>query len=420
LSEAQYRQPHRLNHGYQPTTYQLESNIMTFGNRVTDMLFTAPSLESAELDVMAQIEARRERLRIQLHEPRRWFGSLRRQAFARVLRGSNSIEGFDAELDDAAAIAVGEAPIDAPEETRLALEGYRDAMTYVLQLSTEPDFVYSTQLLKSLHFMMTSYKLDDHPGRWRPGAVYVRSSATGDVVYEGADVDQVPSLMTLLINELNSKHDVPAIVTAGMAHLNLVMIHPFRDGNGRMARCLQSLVIARSGVLSPVFMSIEEYLGAGSNTTAYYEVLQRVGGRSWQPDRDARPWLRFVLTAHLRQANTVLRRIRESERLWDDLEKLITARGLSSRALPSLFDAATGYRVRNGTYRFNVEEFEGEPITEATAGRDLKQLVEKGLVVPRGERRGRFYVASPDLAEVWANIVKHRDPEDESDPFSAA
>jgi Fic family protein len=46
-----------------------------------------------------------------------------------------------------------------------------------------------------------------------------------------------------------------------MAHLNLVMIHPFRDGNGRMARCLQSVVLAREGVLSPVFMSVEEYLG---------------------------------------------------------------------------------------------------------------------------------------------------------------
>ena len=46
-------------------------------------------------------------------------------------------------------------------------------------------------------------------------------------------------------------------IQAGMAHLNLVMIHPFRDGNGRMARCLQSLVLARGGILNPVFISIE-------------------------------------------------------------------------------------------------------------------------------------------------------------------
>lgn len=57
-------------------------------------------------------------------------------------------------------------------------------------------------------------------------------------------------------------------IQAGMAHLNLVMIHPFRDGNGRMARCLQSLVLARGGILDPVFISIEEYLGR--NTQRYY------------------------------------------------------------------------------------------------------------------------------------------------------
>jgi Fic family protein len=102
-----------------------------------------------------------------------------------------------------------------------------------------------------------------------------------------------------------------------MAHLNLVMIHPFRDGNGRMARCLQSLVLAQSGMLSPVFMSIEEYLGR--NTAEYHQVLGEVGGGSWQPDRDARGWLRFILTAHLRQGRTFRQRIRDAERLWTGL-----------------------------------------------------------------------------------------------------
>src|SRR5437763_12024792 len=103
-------------------------------------------------------------------------------------------------------------------------------------------------------------------------------------------------------------------VRAAMAHLNLVMIHPCRDGNGRMARCLQSLVLARGGVLAPVFMSIEEYLGR--NAEEYYAVLGQVGKGTWQPHNDARPWIRFTLKAHLRQARTLLRRVRESERLW--------------------------------------------------------------------------------------------------------
>lgn len=60
-----------------------------------------------------------------------------------------------------------------------------------------------------------------------------------------------------------------------MAHLNLVMIHPFRDGNGRMARALQTLVLALDEVLEPTFSSIEEWLG--SNTADYYLVLAATG-----------------------------------------------------------------------------------------------------------------------------------------------
>lgn len=379
------------------------------------MLFEPSSLNSDELRVLEEIERLKESLRWQLHEPHRWLGSLRRLSFARNIQGSNSIEGFDAALDDAAAVAIGEEPLDATEETQQALKGYRDAMTFVLQLATESEVYYGEQLLRSLHFMMTSYDLKNRPGRWRAGTVYVRQDDTGDVVYEGPDIEQARLLVHELVNQLNQENDQPPLVRAGMAHLNLVMIHPFRDGNGRMARCLQSLVLARSGVLAPVFMSIEEYLGR--NTLAYYDVLAEVGKGSWQPENDSRPWLRFTLTAHLRQARTMLRRVRESERLWEELERLVEQRGLNDRTIMALYDAAFGLRVRNATYRAVYEEVD-EPLTDATASRDLRQLVKAGLLIPHGVNRGRYYRASPDLANVRQEIIAARDPRDESDPFA--
>ena len=169
-------------------------------------------------------------------------------------------------------------------------------------------------------------------------------------MYQGPDADEVPSLISELMTCLNDP--VPQDqrpIQAGMAHLNLVMIHPFRDGNGRMARCLQSLVLARGGILNPVFISIKEYLGR--NTQRHYDILAEVGRGSWQPGNDARPWVRFIITAHLRQARTTLTRIRESERLWIDLEALARRHGFPDRVLPLLFDAATGFRIRNATYR---------------------------------------------------------------------
>jgi Fic family protein len=378
------------------------------------LLFRAPELDDVEQAVLAQVDELKASLRWQLTEPRRWVGSLRRLSLARAIQGSNSIEGYEAGIDDAVDVAAGEEPLDVDEETRLALNGYRDAMTYVLQAAEDPDFQHSAQLLKSMHFMMTSYALKNRPGRWRAGSIYVRNEDTGEIVHEGADIDEVPALMNALSTELNRPSGEPDIVRAAMAHLNLVMVHPFRDGNGRMARCLQSLVLARSGVLSPVFMSIEEHLGR--NTHAYYDILAEVGGGSWRPDRNARAWIRFTITAHLRQARTMLRRVKESERMWSELENLVKGLGLPDRSVMALFDAMIGLRVRNATYRAYFEDGP-EEITEATATRDLQKLVKADLLAARGERRGRNYTAQPALVAIRQAVVRARAPRDDTDPF---
>lgn len=382
------------------------------------MIFATPTLDAQELSVLAQIDELKITLRAQLNEPRRWTGSLGRLSFARNIRGSNSIEGFDATLDDAAAVALGEDPLDAPRETQLALEGYRNAMTYVLQLAQEPRVEVSESLLKSLHFMMTHYDLKNSPGRWRPGAIFVRDKESGKTVHVGANVEEVPALIAQLVTELNGLNgdsaDAP-IIRAAMAHLNLVMIHPFRDGNGRMARCLHSLVLAAEGVLSPVFMSVEEYLG--NHTQDYYRVLAEVGGGHWAPSRDARPWIRFMLTAHLRQAETLQRRVKESERLWVELELLRERQGLPERVIAALFDAAYGYRVRTSTYRAVLAQ--DEEVSEQTARRDLTLLASTGLIDPRGERRGRHYVAGAELRTLSESIFGGKAQKVAVDPFAA-
>jgi Fic family protein len=386
----------------------------------TLMLFTAPPLGEPELAVLARLDELRASLRYSLAEPRRWQGSLRRLTFARNAQGSNSIEGFDAPLDDAAAIIDNDAPLDIATETVQAVLGYRSAMTYVLLLCEDDDPIdYSTQLIKSLHFMMVSYDLAHRPGRWRRGDIYVRDDAAQRIVHTGPDVDLVPTLMEELATALNRPAaDTSPVVSAALAHLNLVMIHPFRDGNGRVARCLQSLVLGQSrtlrsdGSLSPVFLSIEEYLGR--NTQAYYDALAAVGSGQWRPDRDTRPWLRFVLTAHLRQARTYRQRLRDYERLWQDLGDLV---GVDSRVLPALVDAALGFRVTRRRYISSLAASD-EEVSEQTAGRDLANLAAAGRLVPRGEKRGRYYMASDHVRQIWQRIQDDRPARVDTDPFA--
>lgn len=360
------------------------------GNRLSLMLFYTPSLSSTERSVVERIDEVREALRYQLTAQRRWVGLLRRILLARAIRGSNSIEGYNVSLDEALEAVAGEPSLDIATETRLAFLGYSDAMTYVIQLADDPHFEYDEALIRGLHYMMLKYDLSKSPGRWRPGAVYVLNERTQEVVYTGPEASAVPGLMREYVVDLKQDDaSVPVMVRAAMAHLNLVMVHPFRDGNGRMARCMQTLVLAREGIVAPPFWSIEEYLG--ENTDAYYQVLADVGHGSWNPDRDARAWVRFVLTAHFIQAQTLVRRAQEAERRWDVVSQEVAKRRLPERSIAPIFNAAMGFRLRNPTYR------EAAEVTDAVAGRDLKAIAMAGLLTAIGEKRGRYYVATPEL-----------------------
>jgi Fic family protein len=378
------------------------------------VIYATPALSEQDVAVLAAIEDLRARLRYHLHDHRRWYGTLRRATLARAVQGSNSIEGYHASVEDIAALLEDEEPLDADDETRHAISGYRDAMSYVLQMARHaPMPPLDASLVKSMHFMMMKHDLTKHPGQWRPGAVWV-DDPDGHTVYEAPDREEVEALVAETLADANQGSG-PPIVRAAMAHLNLALVHPFSDGNGRMARCLQSYVLAGEGSLSPEFLSIEEYLGR--NTTAYYGVLTDVAQGKWSPKRSARPWIEFCLTAHYRQALTVLRRIDETQALWDRCEQLMRAHHLPDRTVGALFDASRGWRLRRSLYVKTVKSAMGEEISDDTATRDLRALVDAGMLVAVGERRGRQYEPSEDLRDAWRAVRSQRPARPDADPY---
>jgi Fic family protein len=187
-----------------------------------------------------------------------------------------------------------------------------------------------------------------------------------------------------------------------MAHLNLVMIHPFRDGNGRMARALATSVLTRSDIGEPEFSSIEEWLGV--NTEDYHSVLAHTGHGSWQPRDNAQLWLTFNLRAHHMQAQTVARRVREADLTWTELDQIASDRDLPDRVIDAMFDAVLGYRVRRATYLRRAD------ITEQTATRDLAVLASEGILNAHGNGRGRYYTAGEPLRQIQERRRARRTP----------
>jgi Fic family protein len=359
------------------------------------VIFSTPQLGGEEEQVLDLIQNLWNELRANLgNQPRRWTGLLARNLRARAIQGSNSIEGYVVTGEDALAAVDGDKPEEADETSWINVLGYRTAMNYVLRLGLADDVTYDVNLIRSLHFIMMQHNGRANPGTWRPGPIFVKDEATGDIVYEGPPREEVPELMHELCDELASSDGDSAsrIIRASMAHLNLVMVHPFSDGNGRMARCLQTLVLARGGVLDPTFSSIEEYLGR--NTPAYYDILADVGQGAWRPENTALPWVRFCLSAHFIQAASAKRRLEYVSLVGEEVEARLQRSGLPDRAAVSLTNAVLGYRVRNESYRREAD------VSLNVASRDLRSLVEAGLLVPFGEKRARYYQAGPWLVEL--------------------
>ncbi|MGC3992616.1 MAG: Fic family protein [Propionicimonas sp.] len=362
-------------------------------------LFEAPQLAADDVVVIEEIHSIRDQLASVLRPPKRWTGGLRRTSQARAIQGSNSIEGYTITEQDAAAAVEDEPPLSADERTWAEIVAYRRVLTYVVSFGAEPGFEIDESSIRSMHFMLLEHELSKSPGRYRTGSIYVQDEANRRTMYEGPEPAVVPDLMRELAASLSSR-DGEAMVRAAMAHLNLVMIHPFRDGNGRMARALQTMVLAQDQVLEPTFSSIEEWLG--HNTQHYYNVLAATGGGAWHPDRSTRLWVKFNLRAHHMQAQTLRRRVAEAESQWTLIDSLISQHGLPDRAGDAIFDALLGLRITRPSYVKRSE------VEDRTATRDLARLVELGLLEPHGQTRARYYTAGALLREQMQKLRDQR------------
>jgi Fic family protein len=192
--------------------------------------------------------------------------------------------------------------------------------------------------------------------------------------------------------------DAHLVIRAAMAHLHVVSLHPFRDGNGRISRIVQSLVLALGGLPAPEFVTIEEYLG--NHTDAYYEALRDVQGGFYQPERDATPFVRLCVEAHLAQARRRLLQLDQANARWSYLQLLVEERGWPDRLVigleQSLFD---------GTGRASYSAEAG--VSAPTASNDLRRLLDAGLIQQQGRGPTTRYMASERLADYVRRRHEH-------------
>lgn len=312
---------------------------------------------------------------------------LRRQARAAAFSSSTSIEGYRVP-PDAISLANLDTLSAADDTDRAALGCYALAMQHVETLAGDPHFRWLDRVLLDLHFECCSFQRDRAPGLWRAGPVHVTRPA-GAPSYQAPDAPAVPGLMSEVLDWIaGGDPKAHPAVRAAMTHLHIVSIHPFRDGNGRLARIAQSLVLARSGPLPPELGSIEPYLARHNDE--YYGELIRAQGTAYDPGRGAAAWVAFCLAAHIHEAQARLDQLDQASRRWQALDSLVSGRGWPDRLVialeQALFDCCT-----RADYAAEAS------ISLPTASNDLRRLVDAGWLVPEGRGRSVRYRASATL-----------------------
>lgn len=160
------------------------------------------------LDLTAELDAWRERLDRRGLLPRAWLGRLRRDLEVEAVAASTSMEGVPVTVDEVRRILAGR-PREVKGEDAALVEGYRDAMSFVLRRADASAFGWDAELIIALHDRILAGSWAAGAGRFRDGPTYVVNSETHEVVFEPPDADRVPELVDLACSASSAAPSIP-------------------------------------------------------------------------------------------------------------------------------------------------------------------------------------------------------------------
>jgi Fic family protein len=281
---------------------------------------------------------------------------LRRGNRVRTVQGSVAIEGNTLSLEQVTDVLDGKrvaGPANEIREVKNAIKAYELAAR--LQPTSSRDF------LRAHATLMAGLVRD--AGRWRAGDVgVIRGSRVGHVAPRAP---RVPELMEGLFDYLAADAETPMFVKACVAHYEVEFIHPFTDGNGRMGRLWQHVMLVRD---SPVFALVPTESVIKAHQKQYYAALAR-------SDRagESTAFVEFALGA-----------------LKAGLEDLLAT--MRPRPLDSAQRLAAAHE-HFGRRRFSRREYLAlhRNIQTATASRDLRAATGAGVLEREGDKATARY-----------------------------
>lgn len=297
--------------------------------------------------------------------------TLRTVAMVESTESSNRLEGVVAAPNRLRDVVLRDAaPADRSEQE---IAGYRDALALIHDSATHMPF--SVNVIQQLHSMLYRYQ-PGSGGRWKATQNdIVERAPDGSITrvrFRPVSPVATPGAMQNLISLWGQASDMQRdpLLTAPLAILDFLCIHPFADGNGRTARLLTLLLLYRSGYTVGRYISLERVIENSRDT--YYDALEASSIGWHEGQHDPNPWLEYFWGVLLRAYDEFRERAGQ----------LLTARGSKT----ALIEAAVDRRTRP----FAISEIEDDcpGVSRDMIRHVLRRLRDEGRLEVNGRGRG--------------------------------
>ncbi len=300
---------------------------------------------------------------------------------------SSQIEGTQSTLSDLLRFEI-EAQAGQPIDDIREVSNYVDAMMYGLQRLEE--LPLSLRLIREMHerLLQSGRGGTKNPGEFRRSQNWIGGTRPGNALFvppPPAELHACLDAFERFMHEENSR--LPALIKAGLLHVQFETIHPFLDGNGRIGRLLVTLYLCVNGVLRKPLLYLSLYLKTHRND--YYRLLQEVREHgAWEA------WLEFFLSGVADTANQAFDAATRIVELFKEDRERITAK--SERAGSAL---RVHELLQQNPYLTANQLVERTGLTAPTVNAALADLERLGIVEEvTGRKRGRVFGYSRYLA----------------------
>lgn len=288
---------------------------------------------------------------------------------------SSQIEGTQSSLSDLLLFESEAAP-GAPLDDVQEVSNYVAAMNHGLA-RIRADFPISARLLREIHNELLSHGRGSgkQPGDFRTTQNWIGGTRPGNALFVPPPPERVPELMSDLEKFIHAQTpDIPALVKAGLVHVQFETIHPFLDGNGRLGRLLITLLLCTEGILREPILYLSLYFKTHRRT--YYDLLQTV-----RDDGDWEAWLEFFLTGVAETSDQAAGAAREILNLFDSDRRRIEALGrpaasalrvheiLQQKPIVTIADAVDALNISPPTVRKSIDHLVNLGILREITGR---------------------------------------------------